>query len=122
VSAAALLIELEQAGVRLSLAGDDLHYQTQPGVSTTPHRARIRESKPALLAELRAREEFAAMGLDPSLHWVSVYTGPVEASIAPERWDGRVAARCAVPNACYTLGSCPHFKEHGQCWNKESTP
>jgi hypothetical protein len=76
---ATLLDELQAAGIRLSLASENLHYQTGPGVSIAPHRARIRENKPAPLAEHRAREEPAAMRLDPALQWVRVSEAPVEA-------------------------------------------
>jgi hypothetical protein len=119
VSAAALLTELEAAGVRLSLAGDDLRYQTEAGVSIAPYRARIRESKPALLAELLAREELAAMGLDPSLRWVHVATAPVEATVPSSGWAGQFPAGCAVPNVCCALGPCPHHAAHGRCWKVE---
>jgi hypothetical protein len=57
VSAAALLSELEAAGVRLSLAGDALRYQTRPGVRIAPYRERISTSKPALIALLRLQDQ-----------------------------------------------------------------
>jgi hypothetical protein len=60
VSAGALVDELAADGVRLSLAGDDLCYQTQPGASIAPYQERIREHKPAVLAELRRRAEIVA--------------------------------------------------------------
>ena len=59
----------------------------------------------------------AALGLDPSLHWVHVYTGPVEVSVPPDSWDGAVPPDCGVPAACRSLGPCPHVHEHGRCWH-----
>jgi hypothetical protein len=60
VSAPALLAELEATGVRLSLAGDDLRYRTQPGVSIGPYREQITAHKPALLALLAVQDEIVA--------------------------------------------------------------
>jgi hypothetical protein len=154
VTATALLAELEAAGVRLSLAGDDLRFQTRPGVSIAPYRERIAASKPALLAELlKARiiaavnvepadfdraeydrlwalyrvhagvgnallreEEIAALGLDPSLHWMHVSKEPVAASVPPDDWDGTIPAGCGVQSVCCVLGPCPHVTWHGHCW------
>jgi hypothetical protein len=56
----ALVDTLAAAGVRLSLAGNDLRYQTQPGVSIAPYREQITEHKLALVTELRLREEIVA--------------------------------------------------------------
>jgi hypothetical protein len=114
------LAELEAAGIHLTREGDAVRARGEPGVSLAPYRDTIRASKPALLAELRAREDLDAMGLDPALRWVSVYTGPVEQSCRPEGWDGHIPAGCGVPHACCILGPCPHFTEHGRCW-KERT-
>jgi hypothetical protein len=66
MSAGALVDALASAGVRLSLADDGLHYQTRPGVSIAPYREQITEHKPALLAELRLREEIVAAA--PAVH------------------------------------------------------
>jgi hypothetical protein len=60
VSAPALLAKLEATGVRLSLAGDDLRYETQPGVSIAPYREQIVTNKPALLALLALQDEIVA--------------------------------------------------------------
>jgi hypothetical protein len=65
VNAAELLVELEAAGVRLSLAGNDLHFQTRPGVSIAPYADRIREHKPALRRELLQRQIVAAVTVEP---------------------------------------------------------
>ena len=65
MNAAALLAELDAVGVRLSLAGDDLHYQTRPGVRIAPYRERIQESKPAILRELLQREIVATVDVEP---------------------------------------------------------
>jgi hypothetical protein len=64
---AALLDDLAGAGVRLSLAGDDLRYQTRPGISIDHFRDRIREHKPALVRELRLRKQIiAALDVEPA--------------------------------------------------------
>ena len=54
---AALLTELEEVGVHLSLGGEDLRFQTRPGVSIAPCRKRIQDHKPALLALLALQDE-----------------------------------------------------------------
>jgi hypothetical protein len=66
VSAAGLLTELEAAGVRLTLAGDGLRFQTRPGVSIAPYRERITARKPALLVELLQRRIVAAVDVAPA--------------------------------------------------------
>ena len=66
MSAAALLDELEAAGVRLSLAGDELRFQTRPGVRIAPYRERITASKPALLVELLQARIIAAVDVEPA--------------------------------------------------------
>ena len=66
MSAAALLAELEAAGVRLSLAGNDLRFQTRPGVSIAPYRDRISAHKPALLVELLQRRIIEAVKIEPA--------------------------------------------------------
>jgi hypothetical protein len=64
VTLTALLADLEAAGVRLSLAGDDLHYQTRPGVSIAPYRDHIRANKPVLLREVLQRQIVAAVNVE----------------------------------------------------------
>lgn len=64
----------------------------------------------------------AALEVDPSLSWVHVYTGPVEASVPPEDWDGTVPSGCGAPTACDTLGPCRHFTEHRSCWAEGYRP
>jgi hypothetical protein len=96
VSARALLVDLEAAGVHLSLAGDDLRFQTRPGVSIAPYRARIAAHKPALVAELRNRE-------------------PVTATRPPAGWDGRLCPGCPWPGLCRILGPRPPHAIHGPC-------
>jgi hypothetical protein len=59
-----------------------------------------------------------APGLDPSLHWIVVYRGPVASSIPPDDWSGVVPAGCGVPHACKELGPCPHYAQHGYCWKE----
>jgi hypothetical protein len=66
VTAAVLLAELETAGVRVSVTGDDLRCQARPGVSIAPYRERIRESKSVLIEELLQREIVAAAKVEPT--------------------------------------------------------
>ena len=65
MSAATLLAELEDAGVRLSLAGDDLRYQTRPGVRIASFAEYITANKRELLMELLQREIVAAVDVEP---------------------------------------------------------
>jgi hypothetical protein len=67
MSAAALLAELEAAGVRLTLAGGDLRYRTRAGISIVPYRERIVTHKPALVAELLKARIIAVVTVDPAL-------------------------------------------------------
>jgi hypothetical protein len=62
---AALPGELAAAGVRLSLAGDALRYQTRPGVSIASHTEPIQAHKPALLRELLQLQIVAAVSVEP---------------------------------------------------------
>ena len=66
MSAVALLADLDAAGVRLSLAGDALRFQTRPGVSIAPYRERIAAHKPALLAELLKAAIIEAVTAEPA--------------------------------------------------------
>ena len=52
MNARELLVELDAAGVTLARDGDNLRFETRPGVSINPHRERIITNKPALLAAL----------------------------------------------------------------------
>jgi hypothetical protein len=65
VTAAALLDGLNAAGVHLSLAGDDLRYQTRPGVSISPHMEQITAHKPALRRDLLQRQIVAVITVAP---------------------------------------------------------
>jgi hypothetical protein len=65
VTVAALLDALDAAGVHLSLAGDDLRYQTRPDVSIAPHTDRIKVHKPALRQELLQRQIVATATVAP---------------------------------------------------------
>ena len=98
MSAVTLFAELQSAGVRLSLAGGDLRYQTRPGVSIAPYRGRIASHKPALLALLRTREPVAATALQ------NRNRGPVEATKPPAGWDGALCAGCRWERYCGVLG------------------
>lgn len=74
MTARALLDDLEAAGIRLALAGDDLRAVTAPGADLDPWRASIRENKPDLLAELRLRARIiAAVTCDSALFNRSVF-------------------------------------------------
>jgi hypothetical protein len=121
MSIAALLDELDAAGIRLHAGGDTLRAEIPPSASLDPFRDRIRAVKPALLDELRSRKEPAALRLAPALRWIFVYRGPVEASATPEGWSGVAPAGCGVPHACCVLGPCPYFDEHARCWMVEKT-
>jgi hypothetical protein len=66
LNAAALLLELDAAGVRLWPEGDDLYFQTRPGVSIAPYREHIMAHKPALLAELLKARIIEAVAVDPA--------------------------------------------------------
>ena len=66
MTAAELLTELEAAGVRLTLAGDDLHFRTRPGVSIAPFVDQITAQKTALRKELLQREIVAAVTVAPA--------------------------------------------------------
>ena len=66
MSARALLAELDAAGVRLSLAGIDLRYETRPSVSIEPYREHIVANKPVLLTELLKVEIMAALNVEPA--------------------------------------------------------
>lgn len=121
MNATCFLTELDAAGVHLTRTGDDLLYETEPGVRIAAFAEHIKANKSALLAELRAREELAAKRRDPALRWVRVSTAPVEASRPPEGWNGQVPAGCSVPHACCALGPCPHHAALGRCWKIEET-
>jgi hypothetical protein len=60
VTAAALLAELNAAGIRVTRQDDQLRVRANPGVSITPFRESITGHKPALLAELRLREQIVS--------------------------------------------------------------
>jgi hypothetical protein len=62
----------------------------------------------------------AALGLDPAPCWVHVCQGPVAESTPPVGWTGVAPTGCGVPNACRTLGPCPHLLERGHCWKERS--
>lgn len=125
MSALSLLAELEAAGVTVERDGETLRI-TGKKRSVAAFAERIRENKPALLAALGDKEttesqtvpdprvltaaESEALGLDPALQWIRVYTGPVDAAEPREGWDGTLPAECGWPNLCRQLGPCPrHF-------------
>jgi hypothetical protein len=57
MNAPAFLDELDRAGVRLTLSGHDLQFETRPGVTIADFRERIVASKPALMATLRLQKQ-----------------------------------------------------------------
>ena len=118
MSTPALLDELEVAGVRLTRVGDDLRYETRPGVSIVPYRERILAHKPALLSILRRDIPPAAS----TLTWHHVYQGPVEATVPPASWDGHVPEGCGAPPSCRVLGPCHYVTQHGRCWAEKGVP
>lgn len=56
MTAAALLEELREAGVRLSVRGDKLRLESKPGAVTADLRERLANAKPELVAVLRTAE------------------------------------------------------------------
>lgn len=56
MTATALLAELRDAGISLSVRGDNLRVESQPGAVSAELRARLAEAKPQLLALLRPAE------------------------------------------------------------------
>ncbi len=96
MSARALLAELDAAGVRLTLAGGDLRFQTRSGVRIAPYRERITASKPALLALLRSRD-------------------PVAATRPPAGWNGSRCPGCRWPALCGVLGPRGPHLVNGPC-------
>jgi hypothetical protein len=60
MSAALLLDELADAGIRLAPDGADLLAETRPGASLEPYRHRNRAHKPAILAALRLQDQIVA--------------------------------------------------------------
>ena len=65
MSAPALLAELDAAGILLRRDGEDLLAELPAGATLDPYRERIREHKPALLAELLKGEIVATLRADP---------------------------------------------------------
>ena len=60
MNASAQLDDLVDVGIRVTRDGDDLMVEVLPGATLDPYRDGIRVHKPALLAELRLREEIVA--------------------------------------------------------------
>jgi hypothetical protein len=132
VSAAALLTELEEAGIHVTREGDSLRVRGEPGVRLTPYTEPIREQKPALLAALHEREasaqhdaqtkaarltpgEAAALGLDPTLAWTHADRGPVAATRPPAGWRGVLCDGCRWPKLCGVLGPRGPHLPGGPC-------
>lgn len=91
MSAAALLTDLDAAGVRLARAGDDLHFETRPGVSIAPYREQITAHKPALLATLRQRELDAEVALlEHGWAWLEAHPDDPRHAAFEARWIERL--------------------------------
>jgi hypothetical protein len=91
MSASALLAELDAAGVHLALAGDDLRFRTQPGVSVARYRERITAYKPALLAAVRQRELAAeAALLERGWTWLEAHPDDPRHEAFEARWIERL--------------------------------
>jgi hypothetical protein len=88
MSVAALLTDLADAGITLTRNVDRVHYQTRPGVSIAPYRARIREAKTELLAALREREMLAALvdQLEAGWGWLADHPDHPQHDAFLERW------------------------------------
>jgi hypothetical protein len=93
MNASALIDELTEAGVRLSLDGGDLVADVLPGVDPTLYRERIQSSKPALLALLRARETIAALAnqLEAGWDWLEEHPHHPEHETFLLRWLNRLS-------------------------------
>ena len=74
MSAAALLRELEAAGVRVTRTGEDLRVKGNPA-SITAFRERLAAHKPGVLMELLQREIVAAATVEPADFDRSAYDG-----------------------------------------------
>lgn len=96
MNVAALLRELQAAGVRLTLAGLDLRYRTKSGVSIAPFSDRMQEHKPALVAVLAKGQ-------------------PVPATQPPAGWNGTVCAGCRWERFCRVLGPRSSKMTDGPC-------
>ena len=95
MTAALLLHDLADAGIRVSSRGDKLRVSAAPGKLTEELKARLLREKPSLLAELRRRNErpVVRFRLDPAAGWASAIGAPgetTESLIADlrERWPG----------------------------------
>lgn len=92
----ALLTELEQRGVKVSLTGDKIRFEAPVGVLTPELKETVRRQKPALIALLEARE---AKRLLEMQGWVVIHSKTLgedilwckdEKIIIPTRWRGAV--------------------------------
>ena len=93
MTAALLLRDLADVGIRVSSRGDKLCISAAPGKLTEALKARLLREKPALLAELRRQNErpVVRFRLDPKAGWASaigVAGETTESLIADlrERW------------------------------------
>jgi hypothetical protein len=111
MSTRALLADLEAAGVHLTRVGDDLRYETRPGVPIAPYRERILANKPALLSILGNDVQPAASALVRG----RVHRGPVEATVPPPGWDGTRCSECRWPELCRVLGPRDASLPGGPC-------
>jgi hypothetical protein len=91
VDDASLLSELDAAGIALVAAGEDLRFQTPPGVSIGPFVARITAHKPALLAAARQRQLNAdAAFLEREWTWLEEHPDDPRHDEREARWIERL--------------------------------
>ena len=92
----ALLTELEQRGVKVSLTGDKIRFEAPVGVLTPELKETVRRQKPALIALLEAQE---AKRLLQERGWVAIHSKTLsedilwcrdEKVIIPTRWKDAV--------------------------------
>ena len=147
MSAAALIAELAEAGIRVRLDGSGLVADALPGAELDAYRERIARYKPAILRELLQREVLeaaAAVGdafdrvaydalwarwyaLRDQQHTqapaeVDVCRSPVTASTPPAGWDGGLCDGCPWPLLCGVLGPRGPHLPGGSCaaWPSET--
>jgi hypothetical protein len=92
MNAAALLAELEAAGVHLTRDGDRLRVRGNPDVDPTPYRERTQSSKPALLRALLAREVITGLTdqLETGWCWMRDHPHHPKHKAFLDRWTARL--------------------------------
>ena len=92
MTASALIDDLAEAGIRLSLDGGGLVADVLPGVELEPYRDRIAQCRPALLTLLQEREAVAALAasLEQGWRWLDEHPHHPEHEAFLERWTARL--------------------------------